>query len=145
MYTHKVISTFAEENYSKPILLISRNTSLRRPFCFVSRWIILLRDSELIRLLETTRSLNEYILKLNSYNLYKCINPTIFLHSSRSFWLFLYLPTKTLKHFQKNRSRKCRFRPEVFSNNFKSFPDGLGGSWISPRLLRQSTKHDTTL
>lgn len=106
-------------------------------FCLEVNNTQLLRDSELIRLLETTRSLNEYILKLNSYNLYKCINATIFLHSSRSFWLFLYLPTKTLKHFQKNRSRKCRFRPEIFSNNFKSFPDGLGGSWINSRLLRQ--------
>ena len=54
-------------------------------FCLEVNNTQLLRDSELIRLLETTRSLNEYILKLNSYNLYKCINAPIFVHSSRSF------------------------------------------------------------
>ena len=52
-------------------------------FCLGVNNAQLLRDSKLIRFLETTRSLNEYILKLNSYNLYRCINATILLHSSK--------------------------------------------------------------
>lgn len=70
-------------------------------FCLEVNNTQLLRDSELIRLLETTRTLNEYILKLNSYNLYKCINATIFYILLGHFDCFFIYPLKHSSTFRK--------------------------------------------